>query len=285
MSKLKLKGRIMYPPGPWGATKPVAGAKIRITDIDLPGRTDDVIWQGKTDAAGAFAGTSTEWQDRVRLTPAIRATRITPAVPATYGPDPSDLMLLNIEIAEGEHKLKAPFVFAGNNVLVPMFVNWTPQVESWGKLNGVEFRDFKKLIGKLVATIEKRQPIELELNGEWADAVAPIVALIRKSPLQMVKQVFPASRAGSIEIVVGGTVVVVSTPAIAAVATLVLALGTLVLLSGASAFLVALGIAVILAVANGYANVEASQSTTTDSNGVAVNATTIRLINVAQAPA
>jgi hypothetical protein len=38
-------------------------------------------------------------------------------------------------------------------------------------------------------------------------------------------------------------------------------------------------------VANGYANVEASQSTTTDSNGVAVNATTIRLINVAQAPA
>ncbi len=65
MAKLKLKGKVTYPPGPWGNNKPVKGAKIKITDIDAPGRTNDVIWEGTTENDGVFQGTSKEWQDRI----------------------------------------------------------------------------------------------------------------------------------------------------------------------------------------------------------------------------
>lgn len=275
MAKLKLKGKVTYPPGPWGTNKPVKGAKITITDIDAPGRTDDVIWEGATDDKGVFQGTSKEWQDRIKLTPAIPATPISPAVPATYGPDPSDVLVLKINVVQGQNKVTAPFPFAGDNVQVPVFVTWGPPSNSRGTVNGVEFTDFNQLIDKLIATVEKKDPIDLRLYGDWATAVVPIVQLIKKSPLERVRQTFPSSKTGSIVIIPGG--ITISTTALAALAGLVLALGSLILLAGASTFLVCLGIAVILAVVNGYVNIEASQTTTTDSQGNPTNETRIVL--------
>jgi hypothetical protein len=274
MAKLKLKGKVTYPPGPWGTNKPVKGAKITITDIDAPGRTDDVIWEGATDDKGVFQGTSKEWQDRIKLTPAIPATPISPAVPATYGPDPSDVLVLKINVVQGQSKITAPFPFAGDNVQVPVFVTWGPPSNSRGTVNGVEFTDFNQLIDKLIATVEKKDPIDLRLYGDWATAVLPIVQLIKKSPLERVRQTFPSSKTGSI--VIPG-VITISSTALAALAGLVLALGSLILLAGASTFLVCLGIAVILAVVNGYVNIEASQTTTTDSQGNPTNETRIVL--------
>lgn len=277
MSKLKLKGKVIYPPGPWGINKPVKGAKITITDLDAPGRANDVIWEGTTDEHGVFQGTSKEWQDRIRLTPGIPGTAISPAVPATYGPDPSDVLVLKIDIAEGQFKISGPFPFAGDNVQVPIYVTWGPTADNRGTVNGVDFTDFSQLINRLIATVEKKDPIELRLYGDWSVAATPIVELLKKSPLDRIKQSFPSSRTGSIELIIGGTAITVSSTALVALAGLVLALGSLILLAGASAFLVCLGIAVILAVLNGYVNIEASQTTATDSQGNPTNATTIRL--------
>ena len=277
MAKLKLKGNLMYPPGPWGTNKPVKGAQIKITDIDAPGRTDDVIWTGTTNNDGVFQGTSKEWQDRIQLTPGIPATAITSAVRPTYGPDPADVLILKIEIAQGQNKIMAPFVFAGDNVQVPIYVTWGPPANNRGTLNGVNFTDFNQLINKVVSTIEQKDPIDLRLYGDWSTAATPLVLLIKKSPLERTKQIFPDSQPGSIEIVVGGTVITVSATALAGLAALVLAIGSLVLLAGASVFLVCLGIAVVLAVVNGYVNIEGSQTTTTDSQGNPTNETRIVL--------
>ena len=211
-------------------------------------------------------------------TPGIPATGFTPAVPPTYGPDPADVLILKLEIVQGQNKITAPFVFAGDNVQVPIYVTWGPAVANRGTLNGVEFTDFKQLVNKVVATIEKKDPIDLRLYGDWSTAAIPLVQLINKSPLERTEQIFPGSMPGSIEIFVPTVgFIVVSTPALIALAALVLAIGSLILLAGASAFLVCLGIAVVLAVANGYVNIEASQTTTTDSQGNPTNETRIVL--------
>jgi hypothetical protein len=63
-----------------------------------------------------------------------------------------------------------------------------------------------------------------------------------------------------IEIVIGGTVITISSVALVALAALVPTIGSLILLAGTSVFLVCFGIAVVLAVINGYVNIEASQS-------------------------
>lgn len=237
-----------------------------------------MIWEGTTENDGVFQGTSKEWQDRIQLTPGIPATGFTPAVPPTYGPDPADVLILKLEIVQGQNKITAPFVFAGDNVQVPIYVTWGPAVANRGTLNGVEFTDFKQLVNKVVATIEKKDPIDLRLYGDWSTAAIPLVQLINKSPLERTEQIFPGSMPGSIEIFVPTVgFIVVSTPALIALAALVLAIGSLILLAGASAFLVCLGIAVVLAVANGYVNIEASQTTTTDSQGNPTNETRIVL--------
>lgn len=268
----------MYPPGPWGANRPVPDAKIRITDLDAPGRTDDLIWEGVTGPGGVFQGTSKEWQDRITLTPGVPATPFTPAIPPVTGPDPSDILILKIEIEHGSRKLSAPFAFAGDGVQVPVFVTWTPPAApSHGTLNGAPFTDFEKLSNALVDAIVKRQPVELKLYGDWSAAATPLVAIIGETPLQRVRRVFPQSRAGSIVLVIGGTSITISAAAIAAAGGLVLAIAFLVLMAGASTFLVCLGVAVILAVVNGYMNIEASQKTTTDSQGNPNNETTIVL--------
>ncbi|MFN0103368.1 MAG: hypothetical protein ACKV2U_14925 [Bryobacteraceae bacterium] len=280
MAKLKLKGKLTHPPGPWGSNRPVAGAKIRIIDIDAPGRTDDLIWDGTTDNGGVFQGTSKDWRDQIQLTPGVPATLVTPGIGPTYGPDPTDAMVLKIEITQGSNKITAPFVFAGDEVQVPLFVTWGPHTNNRGSVNGVHFTEFDKLINHLVATIVKKDPIELKLSGDWAQAATPIVELINQSPLERTKRVFPNSKAGSVVVVVGGVSITISSAAIIAMGALVLGIGGLILLAGASTFLVCLGIAVVLAVVNGYVNIEASQKTTTDSEGNPNNEATIILRSV-----
>lgn len=290
MSRLNIKGRVFYLPGPWGINKPVAGAQILITDIDLPGRGNDVIFSGKADSQGRFSGRSNDWQDQVNVR-VWRPSSTIPGVPVVPGigpgrwvtttqPDVTDIMTLTARIRADGQDITVPFPYAGDNVEVKLFVTWGPPPKpAHGTINGLEFTDFQKLMDKLTATIETKEPIALELYGDWSDAVTPLVELINTDPLELVKQYFPDSLHGSLIIAVGGLFFTITAAELLAMAALVLAIGGMILLVGASVFLVALGIAVILAVLAGYCQIGAEQDTTTDSNGNPENRTRISLLN------
>lgn len=280
MSKLKIKGRIYYPPGPWGATKPVANASVTITDIDLPGKTNDKILKATTDSEGRFRGLSNEWQDTTR----VRYWKVDSITSGHWAyqtqPDMTDVMILMVKIEADGKEITIPFPFAGDNVEIPLLVTWGPSTPpAWGTVNGIEFTDFQKLIDKFIATIETKDPIELKLYGGWSDAVVPLVELIQKPPLELAQDVFPGSRPGSIILAIGAISITIAAAEIAALATLVLAIGGLILLTGAAVFITALGVAVILAIVAGYCDISAAQTTTTDSNGNPSNVTGISLKN------
>ena len=282
MSKLNIKGRLYYPPGPWGAFKPVPNARITITDIDTDGRNDR-IFTARTDDGGRFGGLSNEWQDKIR----VRYWQVDSLVPPSghwayrTQPDVTDLMILSVKIEADGQVITGPFPFAGDGVEVPLVVTWAPPPAktAWGTVNGVEFNEFQELIDKFIMAVEARDPIELKLYGDWADAVDPLVELLKKSPLELAQQVFPGSYEGSLVLLIGGTFVTIGAAELGALALLALAIGGMILLTGAAVFVTALGVAVIFAIAAGYCEINTSQDTTYDNNGNPTNETSLSLKN------
>ncbi|MEM7118265.1 MAG: hypothetical protein AAF614_37905 [Chloroflexota bacterium] len=283
MAKLKLKGRVVYPPGPWGANKPVANAKITIQDIDLPGQKNDTIFTATADANGRFSGTSAEWQD----TKKVRYWHINPGFPPTGRwatktiLDPTDIMTLTIKIEADGTEITGPYPFLGDNVEVLLPVPWIPpQPPAWGRLNGTSFDDTQTLLDSLMTRIEAKGTVELELFGGWAEEAQALVELINTSPLELAQNVFPGSQSGSITLALAsGLTLTISASALMSMGALVLALGAFVLLTGAAVFVSALGIAVILAIVNGYCDISAGQHTSTDQNGNPTNGVKIMLSN------
>jgi hypothetical protein len=186
-----------------------------------------------------------------------------------------------IKIEADGKTVTLPFPFVGDDIEVPLPVTWVPPMPaSWGALNGVEFTDFQKLMDQLIITVEKRDPIEVKLYGGWSDAMAPLVDLIQKPPLELAQQIFPGSRPGSLILAIGAITLTIGAVEIAALAALVLGIGALILLTGAGVFLTAMGVGVIMAVSAGYCEIGATQSTTTDTDGRTINETGITLNNV-----
>jgi hypothetical protein len=103
MSQFTVRGKVVYGSGPWGVNVAARSASVQIIDVDLPGAGsgDDTIWSGSTDSSGSFAGTTSEWQDKINLPPVW-----VPNPPPPFGPgggtwrspgqapDPSDILLL-----------------------------------------------------------------------------------------------------------------------------------------------------------------------------------------------
>lgn len=122
MSKLNIKVKVMYMPGPWGVNQPVKGANVKIIDKDIGGK-DDIIFSKFTSSLGKASGISKDWQDKRRM-------RIWNPLPlpgrwvTKTVVDPSDMMLLEIDVREGDKHIRAPFVHLGDSVEVPVFVPW-----------------------------------------------------------------------------------------------------------------------------------------------------------------
>ena len=117
MAKLKLRGRVVHMPGYWGDELPVAGAKVRIVDVDQPGKGDDVIWSGTTGGSGEFQGTSKEWQDSLTLRFPSRI-RI---------PDPTDVLMLQAHITHAGRETRLPFTYVSDREISPdLVVPWGP---------------------------------------------------------------------------------------------------------------------------------------------------------------
>jgi hypothetical protein len=254
MARLKLNGKVMHPPGFWGTNKPVKGAQVKITDIDLPGRVDDVIWQGITDNNGIFQGEAAEWQDQLQVSPALPATPLTPAVPAKYAPDLTDLLVLTITVIQntpaGQKQMTAPFPFAGDNVQVPVLVTWAPP-DPVVKVNGNSCYTAQDVRLRVQEAMNANQPISIQVYGPDANTLIPLT-----QPTDQLKQWIIQQRqqmVGAFEIIVPGW----------AIGTFVILVGVsiLTLSVGATAVLLAVAAALFITVVMGYRIKKVEQKT------------------------
>lgn len=254
MGSLSIKGKIFHPPGLWGLNKPVAGASIKIEDLDLPGRQNDVIWQGSTDSNGNFQGTTSDWQDRITVTP---ATHFTPAITIA---DPTDIMLLQITISQntptGTKQITAPFVWLGNNLpSPPMLVTWGPP-DAVVKINGHECYTRQDIESNTTTAINSGSPLTIQVYGPDALLLQPLTL-----PTDQLRNWIKQRYSGSVNGLLDG--IPFPTPPDWAVGVFVILVGVgiLCLAIGASVILVCLGIAVIYAVSQHYKNISVHQKT------------------------
>lgn len=277
MTQLKLKGRISYMPGPWGGDVRGKQLPVKIIDIHPIKGTRQTIWEGKTNNNGDFTGTTQDWRD------VIAVPTLIPGILPTKVPDPTDVLLLVIQVKEGGNWHEYPFAFITNNLQIRTFLPFPP---SWwnanndrATLNGASITDLQALSDALFRAIQSKQPrITLKLYGNWSNSAGPIVDRIRETPLKRAQRIFPNAQSGSLIIPIGGGVLItISAASIVAAATLVLAIGAAILLTGAAVMVVMLGVAVIIALLMGYASIEAKQEITTNPDGTTSNETTIEL--------
>ncbi|MCB9156329.1 MAG: hypothetical protein H6645_04345 [Caldilineaceae bacterium] len=257
MSRLDIKAKLQYPPGPWGMDKPVKGATVKIIDKDIGGG-DDVILTRATNALGKFAGKSKEWQD---------TKQVKYWVPLPFPgrwqtkriPDPTDILLLEIDIEDGEQHGRLPFVPLGNNIEVPIVVPWIPPdtLTATIKVNGVACDDGFDLQKKARAAFESGTPtVKIEIRGPESLPFQPFAGKNLMELKELVDDIMPGSKemfyinpTGAEELM--------------AIAFIILAMGaamSVTILSSAVAF------CLILALVLGYTDVKLDVISSTGSN-------------------
>ncbi|MBD2545157.1 hypothetical protein [Planktothricoides raciborskii] len=185
MASIRVRGTVYYPPGPWGLKVPVSGATVEIIDLDLPGRGDDLLWKGTTDANGAFDGQTTDWQDTI-TTQIWVIDRVFPPPPQGHWkelriPDPSDIRLLVAKITKDSYSLTLPFPYVMDDappipmVLLPPIA---PPPVVVANVNGVDIsiNNQAAIYEQIKNLVEARTPeINVQVYGPFATALEPIL--------------------------------------------------------------------------------------------------------------
>ena len=250
MAKLKMKVRLAYMPGPWGLNEPVKGASVKIIDKDASAGGDDVILSRTSNSLGKVVGTSKDWQDSKR----VKYWEPLP-LPGRWKyktvPDPTDLMLLEIDVKDGDEHMRVPFVFLGDNVEVPVVVPWgkvpPPGAPAAAlKVNGVGCDDAMDLQKKARAAIEGGStPLKIEIRGPEAVPFVPFADKSLNNLKEMVDDIMPGAKQFFYSNPTGAEELI-------AIALIILAVGAAVsvtVLASAVAF------ALILAILFGYCNI------------------------------
>lgn len=193
MSKLKIKGKLQYIPGPWGLHEPVKGAKVKIIDKD-PGGVDDVILTRTTNSLGKFSGTSKDWQDtkRIRYWDPLSLSWKTKTVP-----DPTDIMLLELDIKHGSNHFRGPFVFLGNNVEVPVVVPWGKSdfALTTYEVNGTPCTDGQDLQKKARAAFESGvSRVTITIRGPESIPFLPLAGKNLSQLKELVDDILPGAK-------------------------------------------------------------------------------------------
>lgn len=178
MGNLKVKGRIIYPPGFWGINKPVVGAQVTIQDIDAPGRSNETIWQGSTNSQGGFQGTTSDWQDQILIGYRPVPGSLPPRLQPIYGPDLTDVPVLTITIEQktptGNKQITLPFPFLGDDKEgPPILVTWAPP-DPVVKVNDNPCYTREEVSNKVREAIDQNKPINLKVYGAEAEALKPL---------------------------------------------------------------------------------------------------------------
>jgi hypothetical protein len=268
MAKIRVKGTVYYPPGPWGANLPVGGATIRIIDVDAPGKGDDTIWTGTTDGNGNFDGMSSEWQDSTTTSIWMVDSIVPPRGhwQTITIPDLTDARLLNVKITKGSSEITLPFPYVSDEAPpIPLVVNWFPQPFAIANVNGIDITTDRPgdIHDKIKALVEARTPsFKVRVYGPYATALEPITRPRAELQQWVVQRLgLPASTHILTPNLADWAIVTICI----VIAVVIIALGLGVPVStGAGIFLACLGIAVVIAVATGYARINATQCTRLD---------------------
>jgi len=259
MGNLEVRGTIVYMPGTWGVALPVPNATVELIDVDLPGKSDDAIYQGTTNQQGSFSGTTSDWQDYVDLPPVWVQDSIFP--PRGHwenkrAPDPSDVLFLRARIREtrpdGVKSTELVFPYTGNGGPAPVVpVPWGPwqaPAVSLVEINGEGFSDPAAVLAKLRTLIDDGKHVEIaarnsqvravlsEFVGKSAEQILALVA--QRINLPAVAQLPVAKLTGAEEVA------------------LIFAIGTMIavgMLSAAAAvIMLAIAFAIVYAVTHDY---------------------------------
>ena len=137
MPTLNLSGKVVHGIPTDGVAGPCAGASIEVYDLDQGGDGNNLIWSGRTDTNGNFAGTSADWQDNnsVRVTTELPGhwegfpPKWVPGGQITKDLPVPDVLLLKVIVSQqtpnGSKSQEFPFVQgAGPIPAVPLVVPW-----------------------------------------------------------------------------------------------------------------------------------------------------------------
>lgn len=255
MSALKVKGRIFHAAGPWGFRVPVDGATVTITDLDAPGKGDDNIWNGTTDADGRFQGTTSDWKDTTKVTvpgylKGFPARWIPPH--DEWIPDPTDILVLVAGVQQDRFQTTLPFAYINDATPSPdLVVPWPPLPKLLGRVNGRDCYNPVEMNVRIRAAIDSGvHPIKVDIFGPDSTLLAPLL----QGPNEVanwVKQKLgaPADIGALANKALGDWVWI-----LVAVAIIILAVGVSVLL-------LIVGLAILYAIHKGYTKISFSQTT------------------------
>jgi hypothetical protein len=256
MSKLYLRGKVQYAPGPWGLALPNSAAKVEITDIDAPGRGDDRIFTATTDQAGRFQGESGEWQDKIRVR--IPNPKKPWEMITVEQPDLTDVLVLCAHITEktptGTKETKLPFVYVDDSKeSPPLVVPWgPPPLAVVARVNEVDCKTPEELYSKIKSAVDAGQtPITIKIYGADAETLRPVTL----PPEELRKWI------GSRIHLPSSIDLSSSTPKAALTPETSIAIAILCLSVAASIVMVMLGAAVIYALYKGYIPISAKIKT------------------------
>jgi hypothetical protein len=272
MSKLQIQGRVQYPPGAWGTSLGVPGARVDIVEAHTGG-AQETIGSFTSDASGDFDGQTSDWQRSVTTPVWIvddPGSAFPPRPPRGHWgskttPDPTDVMLLTARVSDGAHQQVLPFVLGPDGLASPpLIVPWAPtpgvvlcKVSYTDARGAVHAQDCATAQEAAVAV---RAAVDAHAAKFTIDVYAPEVRdpfaeLLRKSHDERVEwlRVKLGLPQNAIQGVWGGD----------DVAVLILAIAVLVLAVGAAIFLVLMGLAVIYALHEGYKPIGVDEETDT----------------------
>lgn len=247
MSKIYIKGKVVYPPTLSGVEEVVKGARVRFRDLDV-GNASDTILTKHTDDQGKFSGRSAEWKDTI-------TTKVwqPPSVNHPFGrwvnkkiKDPTDVMLLTVEIKDGSNTLTVPFVYLGASVEHKLIVTWAGN-NAVGSVNGHEVSSYDDLFQRVKTAVDSGTPnVNIKVYGTDGAFLSNYI----KTPAQQKNWVL--SKLG---------IPSASVTSNAFGASELLAIAAIVVAVGASVATVLLALAVLYAINRGYDNITGGVST------------------------
>lgn len=254
MGKLKLKCRVVHVPGVWGANVPVVGAKVEIIDVDAPGRGNDIVLTTTTDANGKFEGTSSEWQDTIKIRvpdPTIKNPFRTKEIEK---PDITDVLMLSAHIkyecqGSGPKETILPYTYINDNTeSPPLVVPWGPGRRTLiAKINGNECNSYDEMADQLKGAIDRGEtPIDITVFGPDAERLK-ILASPKDELARWLKDRLPPIPPSTTNTLTG-----------AEWTGIILALAVLALAVGVSIAIVILACCVFYAVGKGYRPINAN---------------------------
>ena len=246
MSKLNLQGKVLHAPGWWGIAEPVKGAAVKIIDID-PLDQDDIILTATTDTNGGFQGMSSDWQDKAKMWVPFPPPGHWATVPSA-----TDALILKAQIKQGSNEITLPFVYLGNTVAAPpLIVNWAPPNPILGKVNGTKCHSPQEMDNKIKTALNQGvSPVKIEVHDqEVIDELKPLALPLNQlqswverhiliTPVEQRISFAAASGAGATFLILLGVAIII-------------------VAAGVSIATVFIGASVLLAVSNGYSNIEA----------------------------